>query len=180
MGAKDAGGRPLRRAWFYAFSLWMMAGLVWPAAAAGQGATGGVRALQARGKALVAMGIRRSTTFKGLIENLVQSDVVVYVDLNPYDGRKFDGALEFVGSGGGARFVRVWVRPNRTDNEVLATLGHELQHALEVARAREVMSQASLAAFYARAGWSDNAGQFETAAAQQVAARVRAEISQAR
>jgi hypothetical protein len=129
---------------------------------------------------LVAKGIDGSKTFKQLIDKIAQSDVVVYVDLDPFDERKLDGALGFVGKAGGTRFVKVWLRPRRIDDEMVVTLGHELQHVLEVAGDPQVISQATFAAFWARTGQSEKPGRFETRAAQQVALRIRAELSRLR
>ena len=60
---------------------------------------------------------------------------------------------------------------------LIATFGHELQHALEVADAPEVVSLASFAAFCAQRGKPNKPGHFETQAAQQVAKRIRTELS---
>jgi hypothetical protein len=137
---------------------------------------GGVRALHQRGHVLLAKGSAVSTTFKRLVDEIAQSDVVVYVDLDPHDPRTLDGVLQFVGCGGNVRYVKVWLRPRRTDDEIIVRLGHELEHAVEVARAPQIVSQASLVAFYQAAGQSDNEGRFETRAAQEVAAKVRREM----
>ena len=67
--------------------------------------------------------------------------------------------------------------PRRTDNELIVTFGHELQHALEVADAPQVVSLASFAAFCAQRGKPNKPGHFETQAAQQVAKRIRTELS---
>jgi hypothetical protein len=155
---------------------WLLCAMTWPVSAS----AGDVRALQQRGRTLLAKGIDGSTTFKQLIDKIAESDVVVYLDLDPFDERKLDGALRFVGKAGGARFVKVWLRPRRIDDEMVVTLGHELQHALEVAADPQVVSQATFAAFCAKTGQSDKPGRFETRAAQQVALRIRAELGRLR
>ena len=65
-----------------------------------------------------------------LVEELGRSDVVVYLDLDPYDASPLNGSLRFRGAG--LRYVRVWLRPRQADTEVLPILAHELQHAVEV------------------------------------------------
>jgi hypothetical protein len=174
--SREAAGRLVLRA-RYAVLIALVATGSTPPATAGNVGTGGVRPLQARGNGLVARGLARSATFRWLIDEIAQSDLVVYVDLDPYNVRKQDGVLTFVACAGGMRFVEVWLRPTRTDDELVVTLGHELQHAVEVARAPQIVDQASFAAFYRSAGRSDNPGRFETAAALEVAARVRAELA---
>jgi len=166
----------VRRPFFAVLIAWVLCLLAWPVSAG----AGDVRALQRRGTTLLAKGIEGSRTFKLLIDAIAQSDVVVYVDLDAFDERKVDGSLRFLGKGGGTRFLKVWLRSRRIDDEMVVTLGHELQHALEVAGDPQVVSQATLAAFYARKGQSDKPARFETRAAQQVALRIRAELSRPR
>jgi len=165
----------LARALGTALVAWLACGAPWPAAAGAVG-PGGVRALQARRRRLLESGAERSPTFRRLLEEIAASDVVVYVDLDPYDGRKLDGVLQFKGAGNGVRYVAVWLQPWRIDDELIVTLAHELEHAVEVARARHVGSQASLVQLYEAIGRSDNPGRFETRAAQDVAAQVAAEL----
>ena len=104
----------------------------------------------------------------------------MYVDLDPSDGRTFDGLLQFVGTAGGVRYVKAWLRVRRTDDEIIVTLAHELRHVLEVAQAHEVISQASVARVYEVLGRSDNPGRFETRAAQETEAQVAAERRRAK
>jgi hypothetical protein len=141
---------------------------------------GDVRPLQERGRRLLAKGCTDSMTFKLLVDRIAESDVIAFVDLDPFDERRLEGALQFVGTGDGTRYVRVWLQPRRTDDDLLVTFGHELQHVVEVAGAPQVVSQASLAAFCARSGKPDKPGHFETRAAQQVAKRIRTELSRPR
>jgi hypothetical protein len=154
----------------------------WQARAGAKG-PGDVRPLQARGRRLLASGAGRSTTFSRLLDEIATSDVIVYVDLDPYaglehQGIQLDGLLRFVGIGSETRFVVVWLRPQRTDDEMIVSLAHELHHAVEVVRARDVTSQDALLRLYRRIGRSDNPGRFETEAAQETAARVAAELRQ--
>jgi len=140
------------------------------------GAGGDVRPLQTRGRRLLESGAKRSATFRRLLGEIATSNVTVYVDLDPYEGLKLDGVLRFLGTGPGARYVAAWLRPRRTDDELIVTLAHELQHAVEVAGARYVASEVSFAQLYEGIGRSDNPGRFETEAAQRTAARVAAEL----
>jgi hypothetical protein len=58
----------------------------------------------------------------------------------------------------------------------MPTLAHELQHAVEVARATDVRSAERFEAMYAALGTSANPRRYETAAAQDVGVRVRREL----
>jgi hypothetical protein len=176
MTAKRAARSIVRRPFYAVMVAWILCQTAWPVSAS----AGDVRPLQQRGRTLLAKGIDGSTTFKQLIDKIAHSDVVVYVDLDAFDERKVDGSLRFLGKGGGTRFLKVWLRPRRIDDEMVVTLGHELQHALEVAGDPQVVSQATFAAFYARKGQSDKPGRFETRAAQQVARRIRVELGRLR
>ncbi len=160
----------MRRRW--ATVGWVVCGVAWAVAAN----AGEIRPLQQRGKRLLEEGIHLSATFRLLTQEIAASDLVVYVDLNPYDDRKLDGAVQFVAAGAGTRFLKVWLRAARCDDEILATFAHELRHAVEIAEHRQVVSAVSLATFYGMAGTSDNPGRYETKAAQDVARQVAAEI----
>lgn len=137
---------------------------------------GDVRPLQLRGNALLRNGIERSPTFRQLVDEIRRSDVVVYVDLDPFDTRRLDGVLAFVGISRDTRFLRVWLRPARSDTDLIVSLGHELQHAVEVARAGRVVSRASFDALYRDVGEPCNSGRYETRAAREIAERVRADL----
>lgn len=146
------------------------------AAAAVAGADGGVRTLQSRGARLVEEGSRRCASVRALLEELGRSDVVVYLDLDPNEPGSLDGSLRFRAAAGGVRYVRVWLQPRRSDKTLLPLLAHELQHAVEVARAPEVTSPEAFVALYAAEGRSGNAGRYETDAAQAMEARARREV----
>ncbi|MGE5358104.1 MAG: hypothetical protein ACM3NQ_03740 [Bacteroidales bacterium] len=148
----------------------------WVAGASAQSAPRTVRPLQPRGERLLAAGIQRSWTFKRLLDELAQTDIVAYVDLTETGPRGLDGMTTFSGTAGDVRYVRVWLRPDRIDDHIIATLGHELQHVLEIARAPQVTSEASLVALYRTIGRSSNPGRYETRTAAEAEARIRAEI----
>lgn len=62
---------------------------------------------------------------------------------------------------------------------MVATLGHELQHAVEIARERSIISSATLASYYARNGLSMAAhwNGWDTRAARQTGDEVRRELA---
>ena len=158
--------------WMAAVVMAVAAMLATPAPAAG----GGVRPLQPRGVRLLEEASRRSSTVRDLVDELKRSDVVVYVDLDANEAGGLEGSLRFGGASAAARYVRVWLQPRRCDEAVMSTLAHELQHAVEVARAADVTSTERLQAMYTAAGKSNNPGHYETAAAQEAGARVRREL----
>ena len=77
----------------------------------------------------------------------------------------------------GRRSVRVDIRQSLTPREMLAIIGHELRHALEIADAREVRDDQSMIELYRRIGVSRDArSHFETIAARAAGSQVRAEL----
>ena len=87
---------------------------------------------------------------------MADSDLIVYVSRTPLDGT-LCGALRFVGAGAnGGRYLLIELNDGRGDDldalsdrlAGIATLAHELQHALEVAGATDVQDLASFEAFY--------------------------------
>jgi hypothetical protein len=135
---------------------------------------GRVRAADPRAAALLKLGLARSPTFRAIAGAIERSDVLVYVQAQPMP---IPGALQFAAAASGCRHLRVTVRIPGKDADVVAWLGHELQHALEVAGAPEVVDQASLLRFYARTGQvSLKNATAETGEAQQVWARILREM----
>lgn len=100
-------------------------------------------------------GIRRSLTFRSLVERLNQSDTVVYLqpDARPLPG--VDGRLTFVAAHAGLRYVLVRIDASMSRCRQIAILGHELQHAVEIADTPSIVDSASLALAYAQFGYAN-------------------------
>jgi hypothetical protein len=135
-----------------------------------------VRGLQPETAALVQQARARSATIKALVDVLDRSDLVVYVEFQPY----LDSATahtSFLAAFGGHRYLIVSINPRHVAEERIALLGHELQHAVEIAGAPEVRSEETLHRFYRREAWSTgDPRHYETAAAQQAEKMVRREL----
>ena len=119
-------------------------------------------------RTLIDEGVRRSPTIRALVDRLDQSDVVAYVRIRSLSGVRLDGRLVFLTAGGGRRYVVVELSCERPRDVQLATLGHELRHAVEIADAPGVTDSRALAGFFARVGtntggWREQT--FETASA---------------
>lgn len=103
-------------------------------------------------RALLTIGSEQSLLIRSLVDRLNGSDVVVYVEYDMVIPAGIGGRVSFISKAGGRRYVRVrmaWHQPRYVQ---LAMLGHELQHAVEIAEADEIVDESSLAAFYARVG----------------------------
>src|SRR4029453_11039588 len=116
--------------------------LVATAQVAGEGKPGKpdphVRPLQEEGKRLFEVGMTSSPTFQRLVTRLDHSDVIVYVDVTVDVPPHFVGVLRFLTMTKSSRFLVV--RLNRMlapGAALVGILGHELQHAVEVADAKD-------------------------------------------
>lgn len=126
------------------------------------------RALSSGALSLLEVAVARSAIVEGLLEDLERTDLIVYVlDAMPgaFAGPK--SALTLVSGASDTRFLMIRIDSMRLPLQArIAALGHELFHALEVARAPEVRDSAGLAALYRRIGWETGAGRFESRGAQ--------------
>jgi hypothetical protein len=102
--------------------------------------------------------------------------VIVYVQMRPNMPSDIGGLLEFIGSAGANRYLRVSVGSLHHQNVMVALLGHELQHAAEVADAPDVQSASGFAAFYRRIGVPTGVGRYDSLAAQSAGRTVRSEL----
>jgi hypothetical protein len=125
---------------------------------------------------LIQTGIRRSATFAALVSSLNRTDVIVYVqetrDLPP----GVDGQLAVTAGKSPQRYLRAQVNAGLGTEEMIVTVAHELQHAIEVAQHQGVRDGKSLAELYRRIGVEARRGRYDTVAAQTTGSRVRVEL----
>lgn len=115
-----------------------------------------VRSDDAYTQRLIELGMERSPTFAALVDALEETDLVVIVDSDPKLSQQLNGYLVFLSSTSACRYVRVKVTTRVSRMRAVPILGHELQHALEVALHPEVVDAASLRAMYERIGMRSN------------------------
>ena len=126
---------------------------------------------------MLANGVRRSSTLARLVKDINETDLIVYVEMTQDLPAGLDGRLTFMTAAGGSRYLRVQVPTNVGKDDLLAVIGHELQHAMEVAENPSVDSSEALAVLYRRIGLQGMAlDRFDTAAARSIGRRVRAEL----
>lgn len=136
-----------------------------------------VRGVTPKMQKLIAEGVRRSTTFRSLVEAIDKSDLVVYLEATSSLPSGLDGRMMFLTSAGGVRYLHAQITSTLGIDELIAIAGHELQHALEVAAHPEVRDGASLAKLYERIGIQGvRRDRYDTNAAQSTGKRVRAEL----
>ena len=130
--------------------------------------------------ALTAQTALRSPTVHELIDRLNRSDVVVYVRHRTFGAVLLDGRIGILSAAGGRRYLVIELACDRSELVQMATLGHELHHALEIAGEPSIVDSRTLAQFYTRIGvpsYPMGHGQtFETRAAADMGARVRREL----
>lgn len=128
---------------------------------------------------LLRDGAARSATFRSLINRLEAGNVVVYLALSPHLRSSLAGKLTWMAKAGAFRYVKATLNAGQTADQMIATLAHELQHALEVSADENVIDQRTLLALYKRIGRPSMSGLFdgwETEAAQRMAIQVRREL----
>lgn len=102
----------------------------------------------------LATGLRVSPTLRRLADTIAASDVIVYVvfERSPHAG--IAAHVSFITAAGGRRYLHLAVDPSIAGTRVIGMLGHELQHAAEIAAAPSVVDDRTLAAFYSRIGFA--------------------------
>lgn len=154
-------------------------GLAQPAAAvADEPAFPRVRSTDPSFAVLIDRGIAQSTTFRRLVATIQQSNGMVHIEPGPC-GRGVHACLllwmETVASN---RFLRIYIDRRRGDSDVnvIGSMGHELQHAVEALRESGVTDSVRLYHFFDRHAPSDGE-RFETGTAIRVGDQVRNELS---
>jgi hypothetical protein len=137
-----------------------------------------VRATDARLRSLLAEGLNRSRTFASLVTALNHSDVIVYIESVMILPKGTLGRLTMMPLAGEYRYLRIQIRADLSRRESIALIGHEMQHAMEIASAPEVRDSSAMIRLYERIGHaSDGEHAYDTDAAQDMGRVVRREIA---
>ena len=147
-----------------------------PASLALDAPTRHVRATSPAITRLLARGYKRSPTLAAIITKLQHSDVFVYIEEVPRLPGALEGRLMMLPRAHDARYVRIQVALRGSPEDTIALIGHELQHALEVAEAPSVSDQGALERLYTRIGVSGGAHQYDTLAAQETGRNLRKQL----
>lgn len=137
-----------------------------------------VRATDARLHSLLAEGLHRSRTFASLMTTLNRTDVIVYIESVMILPKDTMGRLSMTLPTGDFRYLRIQIRADLSRREAIALIGHELQHALEIAGAADVRDSTSMIKLYQRIGHASNGEHaYDTDAAQDTGRIVRRELA---
>ena len=135
-----------------------------------------VRANDAASASLLSDALNRSPTVRGLAGRIQRSDLLVMLALS--NDRTVRGLTQFSAAQNGVRILVTRITTLLIQDERIAVLAHELQHACEIAAAPEVTSDAAARQLFDRIGdrtsWAGN--RYETAAALDVERQVREEL----
>ena len=135
-----------------------------------------VRSTDTRALAWIQAGAEGSPTFRDLLNRLSTSDLIIYVQVIDRLNGAF-GHTYFVKAAETVRYIRIEVVPSGNFHEMVALVGHELQHAVEIAGAPRIRDRQTLAQFYL--GMGENAlsnGQYDSAEARVTEERVKREL----
>jgi hypothetical protein len=136
-----------------------------------------VRTLDREARRLLEVAIASSPTVARMVADLEATDLIVWVEANPFL-TKTRGEMLVAAATTEVRHVSIKVKTPGWLPDVVSVLGHELQHALEVAAAHEVRDAAGQRQFYRRIGYQAMDGEcFETEAAVEVGRRVAREMA---
>ena len=126
---------------------------------------------------LIESARSRSATVVRLIRELEETDAIVYVQLSALPHVQ-SGSTRLAAVTSRGRFLRIIINARLHSWEQVQMLGHELQHALEIAGAADVTTVAKLRELYQSIGIPGmKEDQYETYEAQRIEALVRAEYA---
>jgi hypothetical protein len=135
-----------------------------------------VRPMSRIATSTVATATKRSATIRDLVARLERSDLIVLVDFER-DPTLRQGRTNFLSASDFGRYVKIQVNLILDPDRRFEVLGHELQHANEIADAPEVRDEEGLRAYMRRIGVAmGGRDEYETRAAQSVEVSVRRDL----
>ena len=138
-----------------------------------------LRVLPPCAKNLIEDATAQSSTIRALATRIEQSDLIVFIRCLPFKDHLLAGRMVFLTSIAGQRYLVIELKSPEQWNTQVATVAHELQHAVEVANEPSVRNQATMAQYYRRTGVTISSRPliFDTEAARQTGLRVQRELA---
>lgn len=129
-------------------------------------------------QSIVADALDRSLTLRAIVQQIDASDVIVHVTCEQLNSSILQGRTMWVSASAGVRYLRVQVECMISRPDLVAILGHELQHVAEIAAATDVVDRRAFARLYEAIGFSTCRfrEQYETDRAIRAGERVRQEF----
>jgi len=125
--------------------------------------------------AAIRNALTSSQTFRGLMDQIRRTDGIVYVMEGNCEHGVRACLLLSMSVMGPNRVLWIRIDPRKAERDLMGSLGHELQHALEVLSHHSIKSGSAMILLYKKEG-SREGGHFETDAAIKVGHAVRAEL----
>ena len=140
-----------------------------------------VRVRHAELEPFLREAVEKSATTRALVAALDASDVIVYLEVLPGMGPSLPAGIRYAGSGGRFRYLRIALNPVNSRAQMIAMIGHELQHAVEIAAEPTIRSRHDLQEHYERVGIIGRAGNtWDTEAARDAGRIVFREVARSR
>jgi hypothetical protein len=152
-----------------------------PTAASTAEAVPRVRSDSPRLRGLIDTALASSATFRQLVHAIEATDGIVFVEEGPCVRGVVRACLEHrVTLAGGYRLLFARTAVDRSDIDIMASIGHELQHALEVLAYGYLRSNEAIRLFYRPVMSPQIARSAETLAAQAAGDAVARELRRLR
>jgi hypothetical protein len=140
-----------------------------------------VRCLDQEARKLLEAALAVSPTIVRIVTDLQSTDLIVGIETEVLKKRGLNGDARVTSASPAVRHVRIRVGIPNSRSSLIAVLGHELQHASEIAAAPDVRDAAAQRAHYLRIGFEPvGRGYYETDAALETGRLVAAEVAAAR
>jgi hypothetical protein len=134
-----------------------------------------VRGVSTRVVAVIFEAAAQSQTFRELVDQIGTTDGIVYVAEGQCGHGVRSCLLDTMTIAGPNRVLRILVDPRKSDRDLMGSIGHELQHAVEVLSHRSVRSYSAMILLFKE--MCDGCGRrFETDAALRAGVAVRSEL----
>jgi len=129
-------------------------------------------------QSLLRDGFQRSPTFARLLVRLERSDLIVYIESQAPLPPGIEGRLLMMSTAHGTRYVLIQLgMAGDSLQDAIALLGHELEHANELADSPGVIDTKGLVALYEQIGVRNGSHQYETKMAQEAGRQIRRELA---
>ena len=154
---------------------WCIAFLLVPASLTAADSLPSVRATDPLAERTLARAIERSAIVRALVAALDDTDVIVHVSTAAAMPAGLGGTTRFVTSSGGCRYLRITIASTLREDLRVVLLGHELEHAREIAHSTAADLVALLHMLEER-GYRVGRRSYETTSARRVEQRIRREL----
>lgn len=131
---------------------------------------------------VIGDGFERSATFRVLVGAIHRTNAVVTVQYGLCANGRFRSCVTNIDGDRNRRSIRIKVNTRTTDDRLIATIAHELHHAIEILSDPEVASPEAVLALYRRIGTGPCreglSEACETEAALAIESQVQTELAQ--